>query len=291
MIKLDRPKILLINLLLIAGGVIFVLSGALGVQGTASAILLAIGTSLIATGGVNLLDRLFTESPKTSVSLVSLMRMTMDRRIHDKKDNAKVVEILGISLTECLCEINNDPKHEVVKHILTIPETRIRMMFIHPKARFLKQRYLEDNFPRLDDLLERQRQSMEACVELYHILCQFYKHEKDLDRNFEPKGSLAIKLIEACPYVSMERYDDQVYWGIYTSDTPGKKAPIFLTRQDDDPKLFDKFKKHFNALFDRGYEEVSKGENGASEDHNIVLRVGQNGVWLNTDLVANLLPA
>ncbi|HEY9087694.1 MAG TPA: hypothetical protein VIO36_05955 [Anaerolineaceae bacterium] len=289
MFKVEKPQIIWINLFIIALGIIFILWGYLGASGAGAGILEAIGTGLIATGGVNLLDRLFTEVPKrTGVSLVSLMRTTMDPKIHERKDRALKIDTLGVSITAALAEIYNDSQQMVIKNILYKPKTRVRMMFLHPEAEFMKQRYLEDEFRTLDQLVDCQKKSLEYCVLIYAAIKKRYDNERRIEPSFEPLGSLVIKLIEVCPYVSMERYDDDLYWGIYTSDSPGKKAPVFLTTEADNSELIRKFKDHFEHLLFYGYEATSKKATGSAKDMNIIVRVGQDGPWLNDDLVRRL---
>lgn len=289
MFKVERPQIIWINLFIIAVGFIFILWGFLGATGAGAGILEAIGTGLIATGGVNLLDRMFTEAPKPSgVSLVSLMRMTMDPKIHERKDRALKIDTLGVSITAALAEIYNDSQQMVIKNILYKPKTRVRMMFLHPEAEFMKQRYLEDEFRSLDQLVECQKKSLEYCVLVYAAIKKRYDNERRIEPNFEPLGTLLIKLVDVCPYLSIERYDDDMYWGIYTSDSPGKKAPVFLTRETDHPELTRKFKDHFEHLLFDGYEAISKKATGSTKDQNVVVRVGQDGPWLNVDLVRRL---
>jgi hypothetical protein len=289
MFKVEKPQIIWINLFIIALGIIFILWGYMGTSGAGAGILEAIGTGLIATGGVNLLDRVFTEAPKrTGVSLVSLMRTTMDPKIHERKDHSLKIDTLGVSITAALAEIYNDSQQMVIKNILYKPNTRVRMMFLHPEAEFMKQRYLEDEFRTLGQLVDCQKKSLEYCVLIYAAIKKRYDNERRIEPGFEPLGSLVIKLIEVCPYVSMERYDDDLYWGIYTSDSPGKKAPVFLTTEADNSELIRKFKDHFEHLLFYGYEAISKKATGSSKDMNILVRVGQDGPWLNDDLVRRL---
>ncbi len=162
MIKFDRPKIILINLVLIAVGCALIFLGASSASQKVMTILEAVGTGLIATGGVNLLDRLLTESPKPSdVSFVSLMRMTMDPKIHDRKDKATKIDILGVSVTDCLNEIIKDPEKRLIKNILNQANTRVRILFVNPNSQFLHQRAFEDGLSSVEELKKRQNASLE----------------------------------------------------------------------------------------------------------------------------------
>jgi len=286
MIKFDKPKIILINLVLIAVGFVFIFWGASSASQKVMTILEAIGTGLIATGGVNLLDRLLTESPKPSdVSLVSMMRMTMDRKIHDQKDKATKIDILGVSVTDCLNEIIKDPEKRLIKNILNQPNTRVRILFVNPNSQFLHQRAFEDGLSSVEELKKRQNTSLESCVTLYKNILKIYNHAKEQDGAFDPMGTLSIKLIDSCPYITIERYDFDIYWGIYTSDTPGKKAPIFLTRKDENYDLYEKLKIHFVHLHDKDFREDADISSDKLEGDNFVVRVAQNGPWLNVSLV------
>jgi hypothetical protein len=243
----------------------------------------------MATGGVTLLAHLLTEKPKNlGTERTVMMRKSMPRSIHDLKTSATKMDILGISLTDFLNEALTDRSQDLIKNILFRPGVRMRVMFQHPKSIFLRQRSFEDGDPNVDDLLERQIVSIENCVRLYHKLEATYKNEQQRNPQFEPRGTLIVKLIEACPYISYERYDFNIYWGMYTSDSPGKDAPVFLTNVRDN-EMYEKLKAHFLALLQNGYEELTLSKNNHSDNHNVLISVTHRGPWINKPLVSSLL--
>ncbi len=161
---------------------------------------------------------------------------------------------------------------------------------MHPKAAFLHQRSAEDGDHDLALLLARQTDSIKHCIRMYKVLENQLKEERKHNPQFEPLGTLVVKLIEACPYISYERYDKDIYWGLYTSDLPGNASPIFLTTSKDED-MYEKLKAHFLTLLQNGYEDLTKPKKNPSGDHNILLTVNHQGLWLNERLISNLLGA
>jgi len=219
-----------------------------------------------------------------------MRRKTVPKTIHSRKETAFKVDMLGISLTDFFAEVATDRSHVLLHNVLNNTEARVRVIFMHPNAPFLRQRSFEDGDHTLSTLLDRQTASLKYCVQLYGILVNQLAEQKRSNPKFEPRGSLIIKLLEACPYISYERYDKDIYWGLYTSDSPGNACPIFLnTSKDDD--MFEKLKAHFLALLQNGYEDATKPKKKSTGDHNILLTVDYKGPWLNESLMSTLLGA
>lgn len=290
MTKLNRTHIIVLNAALIFLGLGIVAYGAaVATNPIASGLLNAFGTTLAATGSITLLDRALAEKPTLlGPELVTLQRKELPRAVHNRKTTACKIDMIGITLTDFLAEVAKERGQDLVQNILTSSESRVRIMFMHPKSQFLHQRSYEDGDHTLNTLLERQTNSLKYCVQLYAQLMQQLEKEKRRDPNFEPRGSLTIKLLEACPYISYERYDKDIYWGLYTSDTPGNSCPVFLTTSKDED-LYEKLKAHFLKLLENGYESKAKARNNAVSDHNKLLTVDYKGPWLNERLVASLL--
>jgi hypothetical protein len=295
MSNLNRKEIIFLNCVLIvvglgivAYGLVLMATPSLSLPG---GLLNAFGTTMAVTGSITLIDRLLTEKPSpppVALQRVVMKRKLMAKSIHNRKKTAMKVDILGISLTDLLKEIISDPKKGLVHKVLYDPECRLRFIFMHPKAPFLLERSAEDGNYDPAIVLKRQTESIETCVRLYTILEKKRRAEQRRNQNFEPRGSITVKLIEACPYISYERYDFDIYWGLYTADTSGREAPVFLTNSADN-LMYAKLKDHFKTLLDGGYEYLPRPVKNAGADHNFLLRVNHQEVWLNEHLANDLL--
>jgi len=290
---LNRAQIVVLNIVLLLFGLgIVAYELALVPNPIVSGLLNAFGTTLAATGSITLLIHLLKETPTLiGPELITMRRKSVTKAIHSRKETASKVDMLGITLTDFLAEVTKDRNHELLHNILNNTESRVRIMFMHPNASYLHQRSFEDDDHTLTTILSRQAESLKYCVQLYSSLENQLKEERKRNPQFEPRGSLIIKLIEACPYISYERYDKDIYWGLYTSDSPGNACPVFLTTSKDDD-LYEKLKAHFLALLQNGYEEATKPsrpKKNSSGDHNILLTVDYKGPWLNEKLISTLL--
>lgn len=290
MAKMSRKQIIFLNVTLFLLGLGFVALGlTLASSPVFAGVLEAFGTTLAATGSITLLDHMLREKPTLlGPELTTLRRKEIPKAVHNRKETASKIDMLGITLTDFLAEVAKDRSHDLLRNVLNKPEARIRILFMHPKSPFLQQRSFEDGDHTLRTLLDRQTESLKYCVHLYFLLKEQLEAEKKRDPHFEPRGFLIIKLIEACPYISYERYDKDIYWGLYTSDSPGNSCPVFLTTSKDED-LYEKLKAHFLALLQNGYENVTKSDTSNSSDHNSLLTVDYKGVWLNEQLIASLL--
>lgn len=290
--KLNRTHIVVLNVALLLFGLGVVAYGLAVVSNpVGSGLLNAFGTTLAATGSITLLDHVLREKPTLlGPELVAIRRKSMHKTIHGLKETASKVDMLGISLTDFFAEVAKDRNHELLRNVLSNTEARVRIMFMHPQSPYLHQRSFEDGDHTLTTLLDRQTDSLRYCVQIYALLINQLKEERKRNPQFEPRGSLVIKLIEACPYISYERYDKEIYWGLYSSDSPGNACPVFLTSSKDDD-MYEKLKAHFLALLQNGYEGATKPKKNSSDDHNILLTVDYKGPWLNERLASTLLGA
>jgi hypothetical protein len=292
MTTLSRKQIVVLNVVLLIFGLCIVAYGlALVPNPVVSGLLNAFGTTLAATGSITLLDHVLREKPTLlGPELIRMRRKDVPKTIHNLKETASKVDMLGISLTDFLAEVVKDRTHDLLHNVLNNTESRVRIMFMHPNAPFLRQRSFEDDDHTLATLLDRQTESLKYCIQLYALLENKLKEEKKRSPQFEPRGSLIIKLIEACPYISYERYDKEIYWGLYSSDSPGNACPIFLTTSKDED-MYEKLKAHFLTLLQKGYEDVTKPKKNPSDDHNTLLTVNHQGIWLNEHLMSTLFGA
>jgi hypothetical protein len=274
--KLPKSTILLINVVLILIGLIMLavsfplhnvnpsLQSTNQSMVSIAAILDAIATGLIATGGVNLLDKSLTEKPTATVEIVALKRTKVPPKIHDKKYHSAKVDLLGMSLSDCLDEIVNDRNQAMISHIFE-HGVRLRMIFVNPNASVIAQRAVEDNLGDYNILCNHQKRSVELCVKFYKLLKK--KYEEKERQVTKPVGSVLIKLTDFCPHFALERYDNEIYWGLYTADTIGMQAPLFLTTKinndDSEDDLHDQLKKHFVSLLEKDmrYSSTDKMDN------------------------------
>jgi hypothetical protein len=210
---------------------------------------LAIGTSLVAAGIINSLDRFVIEkNTRTTVEMVEAQRKNLSGQHHEQKYRVSKFDLLAITMTDCLKEIVDDKR--MIERIL-FNNYRLQLIFVDPRAPFIKQRAPEDKLSEAD-LVERQKHSVSYVVEFYKKLSQAYDSARANGRLNENKvGNVEIKLINVCPYLTIERFNNEIYWGIYTSGAEGKNCAIFSVRDEDNHDLFDQLKKHFYALLNR----------------------------------------
>ena len=149
----------------------------------------------------------------------------------------------------------------------------------------MHQRAHDDGNLSFEELRKRQLAVVEYCVLLFVLFKDRYLRKKKVQHSFEPRGHLTIKLIEACPYISYERYDFDIHWGLYLSGTPGMDSPCFLTSSDDG-ELYEKLKDHFKYLLDNEYEKATSLD---IEKHNILLQITYQKPWLNEELAAHFI--
>ncbi len=277
--KLPKTTILAIHLIIALTGLILVLIGVSIEASIGRALLEAVGVGLIASGGVNFFDRLLTQEPTVEGGeLVTLARAHADDSIYAQKYKGYKIDVVGVSLNEVMKELVNDPAQRMVDRILN-HHVRFRLLLIHPQADFIRQRAYEDKIS-AETLRERQCKSIELGLLFFRRLKQEYdecKRKGVLDSRLV--GAFEIKLIDRCPYFSLFRVDDVIYWGLYTADTTGMNSPMFRVRNSQNPALFDRFKQHFYAL----YEKDLGGQD------NFLVKMEVDAPYLNRKLAEDLL--
>jgi len=278
--KLDRRHILLVNVLLIAIGVIFLLWAIIAVQTNGKIFLEAIGIGLIAAGGVNFIDKFFSEKEKEDdIKLVSPQRSDADPLIYMTKYRAKKVDIFGVSVTEVFNEFLNDQGEDIVDRVFS-HRLRLRMVFVHPDADFLNQRAGEDHIS-AEELRNRQLNSIKLAIRFYKKLLDEYNLRVKKKGKMSKMGSLEILLIKACPYVSIYRVDNKIYWGLYASHKSGTESPLFLSEKREETGMFDFIKEHY-------YTHVNNKER-FDDLHLIKMTLRDREPYLNRNLVDHLL--
>ena len=282
--KLDKSKILLINTVVGLVGLILVLISITTENNPKMRVLLeAVGTGLIASGGVNFLDKLFTQETSENdmsklIKILDTQRSKIDSSIHEKKYSATKVDIVGINLNNCLKEIVDDPRQRMIKHIFSGKAERLRLLLVNPNAPFIKQRALEDNMSEVE-LKRRQQDSIKICISFYKKLRE--KRQDAIKKDeFNGTSYVEIRLIDFCPHITIERIDDESYWGLYTSDTIGINSPMFKACKNENDALFEQLKKHFIGLRTKSLNNL---------EDNILLRMTIDELFFNKPLAQSSL--
>ncbi|MDR3576178.1 MAG: hypothetical protein P4L50_20105 [Anaerolineaceae bacterium] len=260
--KVKLTNFLYINIILFAFGIIAILIGIILGGTLVLPLLEAVGTGLIAASGVNLLDRYFSvEMPSVpplppppglgeKVVLAATKRCLTSPDILNSKFSAAKVDIIGVTLNHALEELTKDGGKQIIENLL-FHNLQLRLFLVHPASAYLKQRAEEDN-DNYEKLVQRQIASVKECEKFFQLLKKRYLIEKGkgrLDTRFT--GSLHIKLLDFCPYISVFRInDDKIYWGLYTSGATGLNLPLFLTTTERDPDLYAQLHDHIHGLME-----------------------------------------
>ncbi|MCC6300061.1 MAG: hypothetical protein IT314_12240 [Anaerolineales bacterium] len=246
--KLDRRMILLVNIGLALLGVALDAISYSMEETFGRFFMESVGVGLIATGFVNFFDKLLVEAERdVEIEIVAMERARTNQTIYKLKYQHEKVDILGVSIGSVLKELADDPQNEMVDRILR-HSTRLRLMCVHPESPFLVQRAHEDQTS-WEDLHHRQIQSVEKIVKFYKNLDTAYQRETMLGTiRHGNVGSVEIRLINDCPYLSVYRVDDAIYWGLYTTSKSGHDSPLFMSRKLDKDGMFELLKDHIYAL-------------------------------------------
>jgi hypothetical protein len=257
MIKLKFWFFIVVNVTLCLVGVISIQAGIINNGPLVRPLLDAIGIGLLAAGAVNILDRTLTlEPPPTPpapvprIEVVAEKRLATPQEILDLKYKAAKVDLIGVSLNHVFKELINDPRQGIIDRLLS-HNLQLRLFILHPDSIYLEQRAREDKLD-IAKLVERQRQAVRLCVDFYEQLRARYDSAKDLGiLDTHMTGSLQIKLLDFCPYITIYRVDDDIFWGLYTSHTTGVDLPLFKTSMNHDPGLYKHLHEHIHGLMDR----------------------------------------
>jgi hypothetical protein len=257
--NLDRRKILAISIFLAVGGIALdAIAANLDPDTTTSFLLESVGVGLIASGFVNFFDKLLVETPKEpEIGIIAMERARTNPSIHQLKYEHEKVDILGVSIAAVLREFTEDPQNEMVDRVIR-HNTRLRLICVHPESPFLRQRAREDRVS-WDDLHARQIASVERVVKFYKMLYSSYQREHEAGTiKHGNVGSVEVRLINDCPYISLYRVDDAIYWGMYTTSKSGHESPLFLSNKQDKDGMFELLKDHLYALLsNEGADELT----------------------------------
>ncbi|MCC6567701.1 MAG: hypothetical protein IT315_00535 [Anaerolineales bacterium] len=246
--KLDRRMILLINIGLALLGVTLDAISFNMSQSFGRFFMESVGIGLVATGFVNFFDKLLVEADKdVEIEIVAMERAKTNQTIHRLKYLHEKVDIMGVSIAAVLREISEDPQNEMVDRILR-HSTRLRLICVHPESPFLIQRAHEDHVS-WEDLHNRQVLSVEKIVKFYKALLSAYQRETLAGTlRHSAIGSVEVCLTNDCPYLSIYRVDDTIYWGLYTTSKSGHESPLFMSKKLDKDGMFELLKDHIYSL-------------------------------------------
>lgn len=243
----------------------------------------AIGIGFIAGGVVNFIDYIFTPQAKpVKVELVTHQRGKTPQELHRRKYHAEKVDILAVGLQSCLREILDHPEmlERVFRH-----QVRLRLIFCHPQSDYLIQRAKEDNVS-LEDLKNNVSTTVELAVRFYVQIISYYTRNRE-GINHHAMGNVRINLINnMCPYITIDRSDNEILWGLYSSETTGVQSPLFRTTAKQDGVLFNQLKQHFSSLLalDAGTDEAGKTYSSVW-----LVNMAMGAPTLNYELAAEIL--
>lgn len=209
-------------------------------------------------------------SSNTGIRLVTPQRRKLPKEFHKQKYSTEKFDLLAVAVKDCLKELALDPEDKMVKRILC-DGARCQIIFVHPDSKFLIQRAREDKANEVD-VIKLQRDSVKYVVMFFKKLRTFLDREKE---NLDPNkfGNVKIRLIDRNPYITIERFGDEINWGIYTSYEEGKNCAMFAVTDKQDSRqsiVFDQLKHHFYELLDHG-EPLLTLTNGVLDlKHNLV---------------------
>jgi hypothetical protein len=248
--KLKLGFFIIVNLFIAAVGVICILAGLLTGGRVLLPLLEAVGTGLLAAAAVNLLDRALTlETPisKQRVEMVAETRTNLPEEIVDLKCTAGKVDLIAVSLNHFTKELVSDPRRTMITRLLK-HNLQLRIFLCHPGSRYLEQRAFEDNLE-LKRLVDDQKEIIGRCAEFSRQLEAEYRALAEAGTlNQHLVGSLEIYLLDCCPYITIYRVDDVIYWGLYTANTNGVNLPLFKTSMKDDPLLWKQLHQHIHSF-------------------------------------------
>jgi hypothetical protein len=225
-----------------------------------------IGLSLSELSRRDVLAGWIRSNSEASFRLVTPKRKELPKEFHDRKYATDKFDLLAVAVKDCLREIAQDPENKMVKRILC-DSARCHIIFVHPNSDFLLVRAKED-MADAETVKKLQKDSVKYVVTFYRKLKTFLEQE-NLDSN--KFGNVQIRLIDTNPYVTIERFGDEINWGLYTSTDIGRDCAMFTVKDNQDDKqskaVFEQIRKHFHALLDHGVPLLTLA-NGVLEELN-----------------------
>ena len=274
-----------IDIIVMLVGLVLLLTEDLIDQPRIQLLVSSLGISLLTAGIVSLILHNFKVKPRpvAGMRILATSRNELKQAFKNQKYTAKKIDLLGITLGEALNEMVSDSTNRMLKRVM-FERVRLRMILIHPKAPFLVQRAQDDGIEH-DALLDNQRESVRNALKIYTRLLKLYKDGSKRDlRNIGEE--FVIKLVDVCPYFTIDRIDDTIRWGLYTSASAGLQSPMFGVTDNllfpEHHAIFDRIKQHwYNLLNGRLLYCEGTGE--------LVRYIPGTVPYLNRDLADSIL--
>lgn len=255
----DSKQLLIDFVTLLSGMVLILLKGYIPVA-IFQDLLQAIGTAFFSAGFVGIiLRRIKQEKEENTLKVATYNRITLSDEYKERKYRAEKVEIVSIALSGALEEISSDSNSKFLNKIL-FGNVNARLIFLSPLSDYVKQRAIEDNVSK-DELRTILEQSVKEVKQIHKKLLSLYE-EAYAERKLLPGkvGSLEIRIIDHCPHFTLYRTDEDILWGIYTSETRGTNSAV-LNVNKENQRLFNQLTGHFDTLWHSTIAGVEKEGN------------------------------
>ena len=226
---------LLVHLILIAGGVL------LTIAQPKNEVLVAIGTSIIATGAVGIVlffYVLINNQEREKIEFVSRFgfKKGFERRgvaIRPEYDTLLAgarhrIDIMGFGLRSFLEDYRNEFSSWKQR-------AHVRVLLLDPTFPSEAQSYA----------LQRDGEEKTTSGSIASDVEHFIESCRHIIGNGE-HGSFEIRLYRCLPSVNIFRIDDELFWGPYLQNEPSRNAPTFLIQRGP---LFQSMVNHFDAIW------------------------------------------
>jgi|SRR5579884_146594 len=235
---------------------------------------------------VAFLRQRYLKQQPSEIRVEAEQRASLDDEYRERKYLAHNIDIIGIAMSRALQELATEDR--LLEHILC-GRAHMRIMFLSPVAGYVERRAHEDG-KTVRELSEILEQSLLYCArprnnsvegqsnpEIYRRLSDLYKTAMNMKQLTLPNaGSLEIRLIDSCPHYTIYRTDEDILWGLYTSDTTGLYRAVISVPQKQNI-LFGQLMGHFDTLWNECAERW------------IIRYRGLDQPQLNSDLLIEIL--
>jgi len=222
-------------------------------SGVLGDVLEAVGTGLIAAALVSyLIRRFYTEEKGETVELAAEARVTMEDEYKRKRRETQKHEVVAVALTGALKQYRDEKS--LLENIFR-RGSKVRLLFLSPESPFIPQRAREDGVTN-DDLRKRQRESVKLAIDVGNQLLGLYENavsSSSLDSG--EVGSFEIRLMTECPYCTLYMTDNEILWGLYTSNRRGFDSAVMrLTRGVG--VVARQLEEHFEYMWEKNHDNM-----------------------------------
>jgi hypothetical protein len=209
---------------------------------TKNAVLVAIGTSLVAAGIVGWVVYayvLVSEKISNSLDVINrfgLVNVFEGRQVRIKPEYdrilaqaEKTIDVMGFGLRALREDYN-------AQFARWRQKANVRILLIDPE------------FPSVDTSHAEQRDREEGDIEgtITQQVKQFVRETQEI-RNSLGEHLFQIRLYRCLPSINIFRVDDELFWGPYLVKQPSRNTPTFLVKKGG--ILFDSFTQHFEQIW------------------------------------------